>query len=451
MAVLTPEAVSLPHRFTPRPYQLPFLAALDRGVTRAVLVAHRRSGKDKVCWNYTLKKTAQRIGTYYYILPTYRQAKKTIWEYRGSDGLLYLDHIPPAWLKDKNETDMRLEFANGSAVQLIGADAIEGAIGTNPVGCVFAEYSLQDPRAWDYMRPILRENKGWAIFNYTPRGKNHGYDMFQLASELQAHGDPHWYVERQSISDTGVLTEADMAEERREGMSEEMVQQEYYVSFAGVQQGSIFGVQLNTAETEGRVCGVPWQPDLGVSTWWDLGTGDATAIWFTQDVGREVHVIDYHEFSGGGPEQAAKDLRTGHREKYHYVKHTGPHDLRGRQFAANAKSTLQVAAEYGIKFEDPQNPLDKDSQLNAGRAMLGRCWFDREKTKRGRTALASYHFRWSEQRKMFEDHPYHDWSSHASDAWMLLGTRHKFAPKPKTKLESGSNAGRGGSGSWMGQ
>jgi len=33
---------------------------------------------------------------------------------------------------------------------------------------------LQDPRAWDFIRPILAENGGLAVFNFTPRGANHG-------------------------------------------------------------------------------------------------------------------------------------------------------------------------------------------------------------------------------------------------------------------------------------
>ncbi len=37
-------------------------------------------------------------------------------------------------------------------------------VGTNPYGCIFSEYALQDPRAWNFVRPILTENKGWAIF-----------------------------------------------------------------------------------------------------------------------------------------------------------------------------------------------------------------------------------------------------------------------------------------------
>jgi hypothetical protein len=88
--------------------------------------------------------------------------------------------------------------------------------------------------------------------------------------------------------------------ERAAGMSEELIQQEFYCSFEGIQTGAVFGRQMQEAESEGRICGVPWQPEFPVDTWWDIGTGDPTAIWFTQDIGREIHVIDYYENSGAG-------------------------------------------------------------------------------------------------------------------------------------------------------
>ncbi len=88
-------------------------------------------------------------------------------------------------------------------------DNFDGIMSTNPIGCVFAEYSLQDPRAWDYIRSILRENGGWAIFDFTPRGRNHGYALYQIARKLQAEGDPTWFAEKLTVDDTHVLSPAE--------------------------------------------------------------------------------------------------------------------------------------------------------------------------------------------------------------------------------------------------
>lgn len=416
--------IVLPHRFSPRPYQLPVLGALDRGATRAVAVWHRRSGKEKTFVNLMAKRTAQRVGAYYYLFPTFTQAKRAIWDGRDRDGFRFIDHFPDDYVTNRNESELKLTLASGSIFQLVGTDNFDGIMSSNPIGCVFAEYSLQDPRAWDYIRPILRENGGWAVFDYTPRGKNHGKTLFDTASKLQAEGDPAWYCEKLTIADTGVLTEADMDAERREGMSEDMIQQEYFCSFEGVQHGSIYGRQMEQAEADGRICGVPWQPHLPVSTWWDIGTGDATAIWFTQTVGREVHVIDYYENAGAG---IGVDHYIRHLQNLPYLwgKHHGPHDLRSHSFAALGKSAFEVAESMGFRFDvippaSGRGGVSLADGIDAGRAFIARCWFDRIKTERGRKALEAYHYAYDEKRKMFQDAPYHDWSSHAADGWRYL-------------------------------
>jgi hypothetical protein len=86
------------------------------------------------------------------------------------------------------------------ARRVVGTDDVDKLVGVNPVGCVFSEYSLQDPRAWDLIRPILAENGGWALFLYTPRGRNHGHDMIEMAKR-----NPNWFAEVLTIDDTGVI------------------------------------------------------------------------------------------------------------------------------------------------------------------------------------------------------------------------------------------------------
>ena len=74
------------------------------------------------------------------------------------------------------------------------------------------------------------------------------------------------------------------------------------------------------------------------------------------------------------------------------------------------------------------------SQVDAGRAFISRCYFDREKTKRGREALINYHYHWDDKRKCYQDNPYHDWSSNGSDAWQYLAVGHKFSAAKTVKV-----------------
>lgn len=97
-------------------------------------------------------------------------------------------------------------------------------MGVNPVGCIFSEYCLHNPNAWQYVPPILRENGGWSLFN-TPRGRhNHGYRLYRSAL-----GEEDWYVEKRNILDTGVVSEEEMRADIRNGsITEMMPRQEYY-------------------------------------------------------------------------------------------------------------------------------------------------------------------------------------------------------------------------------
>jgi hypothetical protein len=219
--------IQIPHKFIPRDYQLPLFEALDRGVKRAILVWHRRAGKDKACWNYMIKRAFERVGTYFYFLPEYSQAKKVIWDNIDNDGFRMLDHIPQELIAGMNATELKITLKNGSIIQLIGADNFsKSGVGTNPIGVVLSEYSINDPKVWNFIRPILAVNKGWAIFNFTPRGQNHAYEMLEMAKS-----NPEWFVQVLTVRDTGILSDDDIARERNEGMSQAMIDQEFYCKF----------------------------------------------------------------------------------------------------------------------------------------------------------------------------------------------------------------------------
>ena len=168
---------------------------------------------------------AKTPGNYFYFLPTYSQAKKVIWEGKTNDGTPFLDFFPKQLIDGKpNDSELKIKFKNGSLFQLIGTDNIDSIVGTNPIGCIFSEFPLQNRKAWDYMRPILAANGGWAIFNGTPRGKNHAWEMLQIAKQN------NWFTEILTVDDTNVISQKVLDEERAQ-MPKDLFEQEYYVKF----------------------------------------------------------------------------------------------------------------------------------------------------------------------------------------------------------------------------
>jgi hypothetical protein len=297
--------VKVPHNWTARGYQVPVLDYLQAGGLRADCVWHRRAGKDMVALNWSIAASVNRPGNYYHFLPKTNQGRKVIWDGKDFSGRPFLDYWPRDLIQGQpNATEMKLQTKTGSLWQVIGSDNFDNVMGTNPVGLVFSEFSLQDPRAWDYFRPILLENKGWALFLYTPRGRNHAYQL-----HLAAQNSPNWLSQTLTVRDTGVISEADIESERQSGMSQEMIDQEFYCSFESAAPGAYYANELRWAREQGRITKVPYQSGVPVDTWWDLGVDDSTSIWFSQDVGREIHILDYYESRGEGLDHYARVLQ----------------------------------------------------------------------------------------------------------------------------------------------
>jgi len=413
--------MNIPFNFIPRNYQKPLYNSTSKGYKRGASIWHRRSGKDKTFINLMVKEAFKRVGAYYYFFPTYNQGRKILWNGMDRDGFPFLSHIPEAIRASSNKTEMLITLRNGSLIQVVGSDNIDSIVGTNPIGCVFSEYALQDPRGWDFVRPILRENGGWAFFNFTPRGHNHGYRLYQMAKN-----NPAWFCEVLTINDTGVLTGADIQAERDEGMDEDLIQQEYYCSFEAAVLGAYFAKQLALARNQGRISRVPIVPGVPVDTFWDLGINDTTAIWFTQTVGREIRIIHYEEHSGEGLEFYADLLRDLSKDLgLSYGRHVGPHDVEVRELGTG-KTRIETAAKYGLKFESAPRPERKEDSINAARSLFPYCWIDEVHCERGIDALASYHKGWDEKNRVWRVSPVHDWASNGADAFQTMALGHKF-------------------------
>ena len=74
----------------------------------------------------------QTVGIYYYFFPTYKQGRKALRDAIDNDGYKLLNHIPKELITAVNNTEMKIEFINGSILQVIGTDDIDRIMGTNP-------------------------------------------------------------------------------------------------------------------------------------------------------------------------------------------------------------------------------------------------------------------------------------------------------------------------------
>ena len=407
------QRIQIPNNWAPRDYQLPVWEFMAGGGKRAACVWHRRAGKDMVAMNRTAIAVHKRVGMYWHMLPQAAQARKVIWDGIDKDtGTKFIDQAFPQELRLQTyKQEMKIEFRNGSIWQLCGSDNYDSLIGGNPLGVVFSEYSVAKPSAWEYIRPILAENNGWAMFLYTPRGKNHGHTLYAMAQE-----NPDWFAELLTVNDTNAVPPARIDFERNSGMIEEMIQQEFYCSFHAAVVGSYYGKTISELDAKGQVTSVPHDPATIVHTTWDIGMDDQTAIWFIQVIpGGEVHVIDYIEDAGKDITFYLAALKADHRQAYLYGTHYVPHDFKARHISSG-RSCFDIALEHGLNMQiiPRMKPIERVQPV---RTLLPRCWFDKTRTEQGLDALRNYRREYDEDNNTFKSTPVHDWASHAADAF----------------------------------
>ncbi len=399
------ETVVRLNKFKPRDYQLPIMdAIMNKGYKRVLAILPRRAGKDMTAWNIAIKECIRKTQVIYYIFPTFAQARRVIWDSITNDGMRVLDYIPPELIESKNGQQMSVRFINGSLLQLVGSDNYDALMGTNPQGCIFSEYALQDPRAYQYIRPILTVNNGWALFLSTPRGKNHLYEVYQIAKQA-----PGWFCYKLTVEDTKHVSLHELEKERAEGiMSEDLIQQEYYTSFDMGVEGSYYAKYMDRMRVNRQIGSVPWEPGFKVHTAWDIGVRDSTSIIFFQNVGQSIRIIDYYEKSKEGLEHYVNVINN---KPYTYGRHIGPHDIRVTEFGSGI-TRIEKARNLGIKFTVADDVSVVDG-IECVRSSLNKIWIDDKNCAQLIKSLENYRQEYDVKRKVYKSNPLHNWSSHA--------------------------------------
>jgi phage terminase large subunit len=412
--------VMVPRRWEPRKYQKPLMRYLEGGGTRADVVAHRRWGKDDVALHWAAACAAKTPGTYWHLLPEASQGRKAIWDaVNPHTGQRRIDEAFPKPIRTRTrDAEMMIHLQDGATWQVVGSDNFNSLVGSPPIGVVFSEWALAKPEAWSFIRPILAENGGWALFLWTPRGRGHATRAF----DSRALRPDEWFTLKSPATATDVFSPAQLERERAEMIaelgSEEEGQaryaSEYLVDFDAAAPGAYYAGLLGQAEREGRIGRVPYDPALRVDTAWDLGVDDYTAVWFFQQAGREVRAIDYFETSGEGLHAIVRQALGG--KPYVYGAHHLPHDVMVRELGAAGRSRFETLGGLGVSPIAVGAAMDPEERINAGRLMIPLTWFDAEKCAGGLERLRGYRKRWNRATRSYGG-PLHDQASHGADAF----------------------------------
>lgn len=392
--------------YVPREHFIPFHQRTQRF---SGIVAHRRCGKTVACINDVIpralynKKKNPRYG---YIAPTYRQGKEIAWQYLKDDARPAITRI--------RESELSVELVNGAKISIFGADNPDSLRGLYFDGVILDEFGDMRPSMWgEIILPTLIDRRGWAVFIGTPKGKNHFYDIIQ-----RSQSESGWYSSILPVTETGLFTEEEIAEFRKQ-MSDEQFRQEFLCDFTAAITGAYYAKLL-----EQPIASPGYDSAIPVYVSSDLGYTDSSAYWFWQEHPDGINIIDYEE-ADNQPLAYYFDLLRS--KGYDYETIWLPHDAVAKSLQTGRSTIEQFLSEQFPVRIAPR--LAVQHGIDAARKVLPYCrWnLSNPRVVSGLDALRSYRRQYDEIRKIYRDVPLHDWTSHCADAFRGLSLVSKYA------------------------
>ena len=340
-----------------------------------------RHGKDVLCFSYMGRQAMLEVGTYYYCFPTLELGKEILWDNMttidGRSGYMIDLLIPEEFVARKNNQDHYVQLINGSIIRMKGTDSGK-VFGNDGKGFCFTEWQSHKPEIYDYIRPIIRQNGGWSIFNGTMRGEdNHLYkdimrnnglsDWFtqwlepdytkMYYWETPDHYPPEYQI-KLNLELKGLINPytnrpfENIQDEIDSGASYHTTRQEFMNEAVSHVEDAIFDFEISELKLQGRDSSC-YNPNKKVYTFWDLGgvrnDSDKTTIVFAQmdNCDSTARVIDYHEDTGHLRGHYLELLKS---KPYDYGGHFIPHDgKRANVWTGDGmKETAQKV--HGIEF-----------------------------------------------------------------------------------------------------
>lgn len=282
--------------------------------------------------------------------------------------------------------------------------------------------------SWEVVIPTLRKEGSEVWISFNPElATDETYVRWVL------NPPPDAVVTRTSYQDNLWLSETSR---RKIELLKERDPESYDVIYGGCTQssteGAVYRAEIAQCEKEGRLTKVPYDRSRPVDTYWDLGYGDNTAIWFLQAFPFEWRVIDYLD---GSREALAYYLKLLQDRGYIYGTHNVPHDAKAHTLGTG-RSIEELMRAAGLKVRVLPR-LSVSDGINAVRTIFPQCWFDAEKCAEGIQHLRHYKYGIVQTLGVPTREPLHDESSHAADAFRELAVGVKTPKRGAPPKEQG--------------
>ncbi|VVD96260.1 hypothetical protein PIN31009_01890 [Pandoraea iniqua] len=292
--------------------------------------------------------------------------------------------------------------------------------------------------AWNTLIPTLREEgEGWNAelwVTWNPKRKGSPTDI-----RFRRSKDPRYKVVELNWRDNpkfpAVLERARQRDLRDNPDEYDHIWEGAYGSIAG----SILGKWVNEAERDGRIHNDveydPYGATIEVSS--DIGFRDTASWWYWQRAPGGFNILKYEGDSGLDaddwiPRIQESILELGARTGKIWL----PHDARAKTFQSKHTTMEKFLEAFGADRVNVVPQTKKLDQISAGRAVLPKCAFHRDRCEGGLDGLRAWEYEWNPDTGVFSKEPLHNWASHPSDAFCYGAQMMTEAEVPASKQET---------------
>ena len=315
-----------------------------------LLCSGRRFGKTYLCITRLICWALEKPGSLnWYVTANYRMAKQIAWR--------QLKVMAPSELVVKrNESDLSIEFVNGSVVALRGADNEDSLRGVSLASLVIDEAAYVKQTAWEMvLRPALSDQGGPAWFITTPAGLNWFHDLWEQA-QSQEDWETFSYT---TVQGGNVATEE--VEAARRTLDERTFRQEYLASFETL-SGRVYPdfSDDNISDTI---------QDIGSEIYWgtDFNVSVMAGV-LASRVGDTIHIWDEISVNQSNTDEVCTLIRERfpNRRIVAYPDPTGS----ARKTSSAGRTDHDIIRRYGFHCVSPKAPWSVKDKINATNWMI---------------------------------------------------------------------------------
>lgn len=317
-----------------------------------VLTTGRRWGKDRAGMIWLHHGDIQPGMLYWYVAPYRIQAKAIAWPL-----LKKLAREYGIGGRAISESELAVTWPNGARTELKGADNPDSLLGVGVARVLGTEYARWKPDVWpQIIRPMLTQSKGEAMFNSSPRGYDHHYDLHKRGLDPD---EKDWATWTYHTKDSPFVDPAEVEDARRD-MDPWLFRQEYEASFesAGNRACYMFDRDRNVRAADLTGARLVYGMDFNVEPM----VAHLIALWPNR-----MHIVDELVIQNNAYTAMMAEMI---RKRWPNVREMYPDPSGGARSTNSDKTNHQILRDAGMLVIAHRAAPDQVDRLNAWNGML---------------------------------------------------------------------------------